>query len=615
MTTFEWDITETLPLDLSSGAGGQGGLFTVTVEDFDIAVGDLPFLMYAGSEHPYERDTAPWQKDQVDQAREVGEQSLTGWWLRSQANFHGGDGIRFIEPLLGPGSETRFRDSRGVDVFSEPGEVTLLPEMVERRSLSATNVEVVASGTRVLIRDGGTLEVWNGSTFSTVTGTSNAEGLDYTGSVFLVGHSIAISTLGADSGTSLTALWTNAPDPVKPFWLKGRIFAAAGRSIYELTMAGGDMSGETPLYTHPDPNWEWVGITETSGAVWAAGRSGVRSDVHVITIGDDGETPALTGATVKIQLPTGETINAIRGYLNFLILATSEGVRVALTEGNQAALGPLVFRDEAAHSLFAYGDYVWAGLANGLTRKIDLGNEIGGDLLFAWANDLEGDGIIRSMTWFNDELVLAGGAGGLFTPGVNRVESGYLTTGFTRFATLENKHIQNVMVSANATLGSITVAVGSDDPLMQVVTLQAFNGSRDVGLTPLNQLAQRVSLRFALNRSATNPTAGPVFRSYQLRAFPSPGRRMRLIRLPLMCFDVEEDRWGNRLGGPGFAWERLRRLERAENSSIPRVYQDFRTGETRTVVIERVSLVNTDSPDKSEVNFGGTIYLTLRTVD
>lgn len=616
MATFNWHITEGIPVALESKLGGISGVYQATVEDFDIAIGALPFFLYAGDDQPYERITAQWRKDQFDTAQNVGEQSLTGWWLRSQSDFSGGDGVTYIEPLLGEGSETRFRDSRGVNPFTADGSVEMLMATAEEVDLGNSDVEAVAGATRVLIRDGGSVSVFDGSTNTAVTGTTTAVGLAETGSLFLVGDGTTIYDLPEDTGTTLTALWTNFTADVKPFWVKQRIIAASGPELFELTLAGGDASLETPLYTHPDDNWEWISVTETGGAIWAAGRSGDRSAVHVFTVDATGATPTLTAATVAIQLPTGEAANAMLGYLDFLLIGTSAGFRVAVVQDDRASLGPLLWRDEAVLSLTARGDFAWCGIANGLTRRVDLGNEVAGDLVFAWAHDLAAAGDILSLDFFGDRLILAGSAAGLYRESdTDLVATGYLTTGFTRFGTLENKHFRNALVNVEAINGSIAVSAGPEDPPLSLITLSALDGAKNISLNFPGRVGQRISMRFDFSRDASDPTLGPTLVSYQLRALPAPNRKQRLFQLPLMCIDNEKDRWGMPVGGKGFAFARLNALENLERTGEPVILQDFRTNENRNVVIEQVHFSGPESPDQSEVNFGGTISLRVRVID
>jgi hypothetical protein len=121
------DITDNIPLNI--GNPGTSGFWTNNAEDFDVAIGGLPFFLAPTDQTPYQRETAPYRKDQFDNGSEPGEQSLTGWWIRSQSSFHVGDGIRFYDPSTGEASKYRFADSQGVNVWTK-GEVTLLKDVV-----------------------------------------------------------------------------------------------------------------------------------------------------------------------------------------------------------------------------------------------------------------------------------------------------------------------------------------------------------------------------------------------------------------------------------------------------------------------------------------------------
>jgi hypothetical protein len=120
------DITDDIPLNV--GNPGTSGFWTNNAEDYDVAVGGLPFFLAPNDQSPYQRETAPYRKDQFDNGNEPGEQSLTGWWLRSQSSFHVGNGIKFYDPSSGEVTKYRFADSQGVDVFTK-GQVTLLKDV------------------------------------------------------------------------------------------------------------------------------------------------------------------------------------------------------------------------------------------------------------------------------------------------------------------------------------------------------------------------------------------------------------------------------------------------------------------------------------------------------
>jgi hypothetical protein len=93
---------------------------------YDVALGGLPFIYAINDSRPYIRQTAPFKKDQFDNGQEPGEQSLTGWWIRSQMSFHSGSGINFFDPATtDEKGHYRFADSKGVNVWTK-GQATLL---------------------------------------------------------------------------------------------------------------------------------------------------------------------------------------------------------------------------------------------------------------------------------------------------------------------------------------------------------------------------------------------------------------------------------------------------------------------------------------------------------
>ena len=121
---YDYDITEGLPYALSNPSAVR--TYALTGAAYDISINGLPFYIFASDETPYRRQTAQYRKDQVDQSREPGEQTLTGWWLRSQSSFHLGQGITFYEPTQDESLRFQYTYSKGCDVWTK-GQVTLLP--------------------------------------------------------------------------------------------------------------------------------------------------------------------------------------------------------------------------------------------------------------------------------------------------------------------------------------------------------------------------------------------------------------------------------------------------------------------------------------------------------
>ena len=120
------DITEGIPYVLSNPAGATS--YSSTGEAYDIALAGLPFFVAASDDTPYRRVTAQYRKQQIDQTREPGEQTLTGWWLRSQSSFHFGQGIKYFEPLQDESLRFQYTESKGLNVW-EKGQVTLINDV------------------------------------------------------------------------------------------------------------------------------------------------------------------------------------------------------------------------------------------------------------------------------------------------------------------------------------------------------------------------------------------------------------------------------------------------------------------------------------------------------
>ena len=131
------DITEAIPYTLSNPAGSTS--YIATGEAYDVALSGLPFFVGASDEIPYRRVTAQYRKQQIDQSREPGEQTLTGWWLRSQSSFHYGQGIKFFEPIQDESLRFQYTESKGLDVWTK-GQATLLK--------SCNSAHVITGGIR-----------------------------------------------------------------------------------------------------------------------------------------------------------------------------------------------------------------------------------------------------------------------------------------------------------------------------------------------------------------------------------------------------------------------------------------------------------------------------------
>jgi len=154
------DITEGIPYVLSNPAGNLG--YQGTGVAYDVAINGLPFFLATSDDSPYRRVTAQYRKQQFDQTREAGEQSLTGWWFRSQSTFHLGQGIKYFEPAQDESLRFQYKESKGCDVWTK-GQVTLLNTTVNALATANTPIIIGANdgtsgGECLVIADGTALK-------------------------------------------------------------------------------------------------------------------------------------------------------------------------------------------------------------------------------------------------------------------------------------------------------------------------------------------------------------------------------------------------------------------------------------------------------------------------
>ena len=142
----------------------------------------------------------------------------------------------------------------------------------------------------------------------------------------------------------------------------------------------------------------------------------------------------------------------------------------------------------------------------------------------------------------------------------------------------------------------------------------------DTGVSPVEittlqpETAQEfLAYKFTLTRDTTDTSTGPTFKGYQVKAtIATP--RVRLIKFPVYCFDIETDRYNTVTGYSGRASERIATLEALEKSGDVLSWQDLTTGELQQAVIEQISFTRMTPPDRTFDGFGGIIEIVIRTV-
>ena len=649
----EGRATRAIAVDLGINAGT---IWQNTGIDYDMAIGGIPFILDATEQHPYERSTAPFRKQQFDNQRDPGEQSLQGWWVRSQSSFHAGQGINFYDPFANPFSTTlasnsyRFASSFNVNPFTF-GQVSLLHST--SKILDTTNAlhieSVQVSGADKILLLDNDIKLVDATTSSTLVAHSStiySMCQDGTNVYWLDSTHVWSKPLAGGSATSLFGR-TGTITSSAMHWVKQRLVAGINNSLYELVGTGTSMP--TPVYTHPNAAWQWTDIDEAGPAIYASGYAGANSAIYMFVLNTSGSMPVLTSGIIAAQLPQGEVIYSMYSHLGeYLIIGTNKGVRVAQVDQATGYInyGPLLVNTATPVRGFAARDsYVWFGSSvtdkvgnYAGTWRIDLSNEID-TLRFAVAQDICADdisGTSYDVAFLGNTSQLAflasSDAGtpsalGLWLESDTQVTpDGWIQTGYIRYNTLEQKNFKRIVgrgdfgVSPSYTnptgssKGSMTIStIDDNDTLYDAVSYDYDIGTPEVTITSPSGAQDAIALRFTLYRDASDATLSPVFKGYQLKAVPATPRT-RIIKLPLLCYDMETDRYNGTLGYEGRAFEKLAALESIEAAGDVVTLQDFRTGETSQCLIEEMTFINKISPDKKLTNFGGTIILTVRTV-
>ena len=604
------DVTEGLPFTLSARSATALALRTGFL--YDYIINGIGFMRYPSGEVLYRRTTVPIQKQQTDTSKEAGEQTLDGFWTRSQVSWHRGAGIIYYEPGSDPDTEYRFAESQGIDVWTK-GKITLLKDT--EHPFTTTGVDsifatsAVSAGVDLLIlNQAGVVKRWDGTTATAYTMGSGAAATPVVvaGDTLLWGNTTGIWS-GSITGTTVTQLWSQAAGTlVTPYWCKSRIIASRGADLFELTLAGGAMPG-TYLYTHPAPGWLWTSITESPTAVLAAGNAAGTGAIYRFELQDagSGSTPKLSQAYQVAEFPPGEQVYAIKVYLGrYVGIGTSRGVRVGVLDGDgNLTYGPLLVETAApVRALAATGSFLVAGVEAGLPDgksgavKINLGESIGdpGNLQFAWATDAQSSstGVVTSLAYLGntDRLCLTiTGSGAWVQSATKYVPDGWATSGRIRFNTSEPKLFRLVTGEGSIPGGSIEVSrvIGEQSNEYLLASLIPGTGSGyELGMNVPEPVVW-AQLKATLRSDDDTNLLSPLVRSIQVKALPAPSA-IRRISIPLAVCDFDRDPNGAQYGRAGLGWERLMAMEEVERLRQVLSVQDNITGDAFVATVEQI---------------------------
>jgi hypothetical protein len=671
--TVNNDISEEFQYDISYTS--EGTSFNPTDVSYDLSIDSVPFILKIDNQNPYRRETAQYKKDQFDNSKEPGEQSLTGWWVRSQTSWHNGAGIEFYEP--GTDYEytaNKFHDSRGIDIWTT-GELRLHLDVFHGYTgAQGINAATGNDGTKDVLVSGDANGVLKKISLGVTApngpmDTDNYVAFGITGATKPMGHTggtypfTSVTTSGGkyyavcsgaihrgDVGTPASDKVFSKHDAGNDYvfikYAKGFVFFGEDRVLNLLDTSKNDTNDhsgtlladkQSDSRTHTDPFFKWRDVTAGPTHIYACGDAGNNSEIWKIgfdvpaNASNSTLLPDLSGSTMNVSLPDGEIVKSMYYYLGYLAVGTTKGVRICpVNTTGDITLGPLVIESAyPVNGFTARGTYLYAatkvkdsaGNINAILIRIDLSQQFS-DGTFAYAYDLEYQSTPDSSDCtevynLNDRLVMVieeGGAAGELQVEhtTNYRSSGYLQTGKIRYGTVEPKFFKYLQTRG---------LIASGDSIA-VQTIDSAGNEYDIISLDAVSLGENIGLGQPVGgqeiisikftlNNGSPITNYPVMQSYQLKSIPGVPRQ-RIYQYPLSCYDIEMDKYNSQFGYIGRAYDVVERLEQLEVLGDFVNVKDFRTNESFQGVIEEVRFTNESSPDKDNNGFGGLLLVTVR---
>lgn len=508
------------------------GTSTLVPSVFPVAIDGRPYMVDQKS-GKFQQAYEPRVRDSQDTSTAPGEAAINpgGLWRRGQDSWHLGAGQRYADTA--EAQDYRFYKSKGVDVWTK-GQLSLLHDTTKSLESSATTSHMVVQDGRIYVSLDGdvkyTTDPFGASpTWSDCTGepggTCAAMATDGY-KIYLAFPSDGVRQIIPNTSVSTisTTKFVNSTDSYYMLgFAKQYMFGSYSHVLHSFDTGGSKADRITP----DDTQFKWVGVATGQNAVYAAGYSGKKSLIYKITIKTDG---TLDAGVVALELPTGEVVSSIAGYLGFIILGTSRGVRFCATDTNSNLVAGQVIPTSgpvyksASNDKFSY--FTWSnydGTSTGLGR-LDLSTftatntpAYASDLMYTSTND------VKSVVLFNDKPVfVVSGVGVVVEDSANVVTSGTLESGVYRWGIPDRKFVAKVDVRAEPLTGSVNAYLSTDASEYDFLDEWKTSGSTEYTYNGTDTKAIEASFKFELERSSG--VSGPVVTRWMARAYAAPFR-------------------------------------------------------------------------------------------
>lgn len=585
---------------------------------FPVAINGRPYMIDTAA-NAFTRQYDARVRDSVDQSTEPGEGAINpqGLWRRSQSSWHYGAGQEYSDAA--DSEAFRFHESKGVNVW-EKGRLSLLSDTTNVYPTSGTNLYATTADGRLYGSDGQNIKYTTDfSTVTTVTGTAASNIYSLTSDGYNVFYSYANGDIDqTNASISTSSAYITGIEAGLMAYVKGRLMVAGQgadkRKIWNITTAAGSSANNpTALYTHPNTNWNWVGFAAGQTHIYAAGYSGNISLVYKTQIKADGTS--LDIPTAAAELPQGEIITSIYGYLGYIVLGTTTGFRFCSTDGDgNLVIGPLIEIGGGVNTFAGIGKYIYFAWSNYDSTSTGIGRMDISVFIStnqpAYASDLmaTAQGTIVSIHEFNNKPLFTVSGVGVFTPhATNLVSSGTLTSGIYRWGVPDAKFVPKLDLRCLPLVGSVTMSIASDDGDYYDFPVFSTAGAKEKTFDGREDKVFEAEIKLTLTQATA--TTGPTVTRWMARAYAAP-LRSQIFSVPIVMHHRLS------IGGREY-WQNVDYEMRQLRDLVdtPRVVSYQENQETFAVVVENVQWqALRDSPTHNRWDWEGTAIVVMRSV-
>ena len=558
-------------------------------------------------------------RDSVDQSAEPGESAINpqGLWRRSQSSWHYGAGQKYSD--TSDAEPFRFNESKGVNVWDK-GRLSLLSDTDKVYSTSGTNLYATTAANLMYGTDGQSVKYTTDFvSISTVTGTAASNIFSIASDGYNVFYSYANGDIDqTDAGIGSSSAFITGIEAGKLAYVKGRLMvagqAADKHKIWNITTApDSSANNPSPLMTHRNTEFTWVGFAAGQTHIYAAGHAGNISLVYKIEI--EADATSLAAPVVAAELPQGEIIQEIYGYLGYIVIGTNTGFRFCSADSaGNLIVGPRIDIGSAVKAFAGIGQYIYFSWTNYDSTSTGIGRMDISVFISAnqpaYASDLmaTAQGEVQAIHEFNDKPLFTVSGEGVFVPdATDLVTSGYLTSGVYRWGVPDAKFIPKLDLRCLPLAGSITMSIAEDNGTYFDFPAFSTSGAKDKTFDGRENKVFEAEIKVTLARGST--TTGPTVTRWMARAYAAP-LRSQIFSVPLIMHHKLS------IGGREY-WQdvdfEMRQLRDLVDN--PRVVSYQENEETFAVVIENVQWqALRDSTTHNRWDWEGTAIVVMRSV-